>query len=382
MRCQIEKPPALMSKHLFKRIEKALISLQRQGIQGHALKRFKTLTAMVKGMIDKQSCHLNALGSGIENDINDSSREAAAKRFVENKYTDYKLHYLPYLRQLLITLLSNASLERGISLAIDGSQMGTGHVALMLSVVYKKRSIPLFWVIKKGKKGHFPTEMHIELVEKAAAILKPLMPPNMPVTLLGDGEFGSVDLQKLCRKELNWQYVFRIANDTVLHENDDFFQPKSLEIPKGETFIFIPSVDFEKEKYPDVHLLNWHDKAVYDDPLFLISAYDDPFDIIFYYKQRFAIETLFKDLKSRGFNLHKNRLTKAFALCNLILIAALGYCLIFVFGQNNVNNKLKAKVLRIHKIEKHEMSIFSYGLKLLKYLIKYNRYFSFKLALE
>ena len=371
-----------MSKNLFKKIEKALISLQPQGIQGDALKRITTLTALVKGMIDKQSCHLNALGSGIENDINDSSREIAAKRFVENKYTDYKLHYLPYLSQLLKTLIANASLEQGISFVIDGSQMGKNYVALMLSVVYKKRSIPLYWVVKEGKKGHFPTEMHVDLIKKAAAILKPLMSKHVPITLLGDGEFDSVDLQKLCREELSWNYIFRTANDSILHENDDSFQPKSLEMAKNETFIFIPSVDFSKEKYPDVHFLYWHDKTVYDDPLFLISSYDDPFDIIFYYKQRFAIETLFKDLKSRGFNLHKNRLTKAFALCNLILIAALGYCLIFVFGQNNVNNKLKAKVLRIHKIEKHEMSIFSYGLKLLKYLIKYNRYFSFKLALE
>ncbi len=382
MKCQITKPPALMSKNLFKKIEKALISLQPKGIKGHALKRVTTLTAMVKGMIDKQSCHLNALGSGLENDINDASREIAAKRFVENKYTDYKLHYLPYLSQLLVTLVANASLENGISFVIDGSQMGKNYVALMLSVVYKKRSIPLFWVVKKGKKGHFPTEMHIDLIKQAANILKPLLSKNVPITLLGDGEFDSVDLQTLCRKELNWNYIFRTANDSILHENDDFFQPKSLEMAKNETFVFIPSVDFSKEKYPDVHFLYWHDKTVYDDPLFLISSYDDPFVIIFYYKQRFAIETLFKDLKSRGFNLHKNRLTKAFALCNLILIAALGYCLIFVFGQNNANNKLKAKVLRIHKIEKNEISIFSYGLKLLKYLIRYNRYFSFKLALQ
>jgi hypothetical protein len=370
-----------MSKNLFKSIEKALISLQPQGIKGHALKRIMTLTAMVKGMIDKQSCHLNALGSGIENDIDDASREAAAKRFVENKYTDYKLHYLPYLSQVLVTIIAQASLAHGLSFVIDGSQMGKNHVALMLSVVYKKRSIPLYWVIKKGKKGHFPTEMHLELVQKAANILKSLMRKDIPITLLGDGEFDSVDLQKLCRKELGWNYVFRTANDSILHENDDFFQPKSLQMAKEETFVFIPSVDFSKEKYPDVHFLYWHDKAVYDDPLFLISSYDDPFDIIFYYKQRFAIETLFKDLKSRGFNLHKNRLTKALALFNLILIAALGYCLIFAFGQNNSDNKFKAKVLRIHKIQKHEISIFSYGLKLLKYLIKYNRYFSFKLAL-
>ena len=161
-----------MSKNLFKKIEKALISLQPQGIQGDALKRITTLTALVKGMIDKQSCHLNALGSGIENDINDSSREIAAKRFVENKYTDYKLHYLPYLSQLLKTLIANASLEQGISFVIDGSQMGKNYVALMLSVVYKKRSIPLYWVVKEGKKGHFPTEMHVGSYKKSSGYFK------------------------------------------------------------------------------------------------------------------------------------------------------------------------------------------------------------------
>ena len=70
------------------------------------------------------------------------------------------------------------------------------------------------------------------------------------------------------------------------------------------------------------------------------------------YKQRFAIETLFKDLKSRGFNLHKNRLTKAAALFNLIMIAALGYCLLIAFGQKNQNNSLNNKVLRPHKVKK------------------------------
>lgn len=43
-----------MSKHVFKRIEKALISLQPQGIKGHALKRIMTLTALVKGMIENK----------------------------------------------------------------------------------------------------------------------------------------------------------------------------------------------------------------------------------------------------------------------------------------------------------------------------------------
>ena len=140
-----------MSKNLFKAVKKALISLQPKGIEGHALKRITRLTALISGMIDSDSCHLNALGSGIIEDINDASREAAAKRFVENKYTDYNLHYLPYLTQLLSSAIALLPAGHGLNLVIDGSQMGSSHVALMVSLVYKKRSIPIFWVIKKGK---------------------------------------------------------------------------------------------------------------------------------------------------------------------------------------------------------------------------------------
>lgn len=373
-----------MSKNLFKTVKKALISLQPKGIEGHALRRVNRLTALVSGMINSGSCHLNALGSGILEDINDASREAVAKRFVENKYTNYTSHYLPYLSQLLASAIAKLQAGTGLSLVIDGSQMGSNHVALMVSLVYKKRAIPIYWLVKKGKKGHFPTDMHLDVIRKVAGILKPIVERNIPITLLGDGEFDSVDLQKVCRQELGWQYVFRTACDTKLYENDDIFQPKSMHLDsfqENEPFIFIPDVAFSEEKHPNVHFLYWHDKNIYDDPLFLISSYDDPFAIIFFYKQRFSIETLFKDLKSRGFNLDKNRLTKAFALANLIMIAALGYMLIFTFGEKNKDNPMKIKVLRIHKIAKNEISIFSFGLKMLKYFLKYSKHFSFKFAL-
>lgn len=376
-----------MSKDLFKQVKKALISLQPKGIQGHALQRVTKLTAFVSGMIDKNSCHLNALGSGLEQDINDASRETAAKRFLESPTTVYKLHYLPYFRQLLKSILGSLGSE-GLVLIIDGSQIGTGHVALMVSIFYKNRSIPLFWLVKKGKKGHFPTKMHTDIIKEVAAILKPLVPQAVPISLLGDGEFDSVDLQTLCRETLHWQYVFRTASDTVLYENDDAFKPKSIvlgdfneKLSQNDTFVFIPNLAFSLQKYENVHFLYWHDKKVYKDPLFLISSFDDPFDIMFYYKKRFAIETMFKDLKSRGFNLHKNRLKKEKEVFNLIMIAALGFCIIIAFGQQNKDNPLKIKVLRIHKIQKNELSIFFFGYKLLLYLLKYNRKFKFSFAL-
>ena len=74
-----------------------------------------------------------------------------------------------------------------------------------------------------------------------------------------------------------------------------------------------------------------------------------------------------KDFKSRGFNLHKNRLQKQHAVNNLIMVAALAFCFLMNFGIANEDNPLKIKVQRI---DKKVNSIFSFAILLFQYLIK------------
>ncbi len=47
---------------------------------------------------------------------------------------------------------------------------------------------PLLWVTRKRKKGHFPEQMHIELMEAVQAII----PKSTKVVVLDDGEFDGV----------------------------------------------------------------------------------------------------------------------------------------------------------------------------------------------
>ena len=61
-------------------------------------------------------------------------------------------------------------------------------------MVYGKRAIPICWVTRKGKKGHFPQEMHIDLVEKVAELLTKTIPSTTRVVFLGDGEFDGSKL--------------------------------------------------------------------------------------------------------------------------------------------------------------------------------------------
>lgn len=371
-------------KKLFTEVRNGLKSLFEDATTKAAKKRLRTLSSLVTGMLHSKSSHLAQISKGLPQNIKAASRETHAKRFLENNHTDFKVHYLPFLRTFILKTLQNKvkdGKKLEINLVIDGSVMNSQHIALMVSMVVGKRAVPICWVVKKGKKGHFDTKMHLAVIEQAADIFKHILSKlpthihkNSKITLLGDGEFDSVDLQQLCRQDLNWDYVFRTSSDCLLYENDDVFQPKQLSVNKEETFFFIEGVDFSEKRFKDISFLYWHDVQKYKDPLFLVSNLDDPFNIMDAYQKRFAIETMFKDLKSRGFNLHKNRLTKVIAIKNLIMIAALAFCLLMNFGEQNKDNSLKDNIKRP---DKNTYSVFSFALNLLHYCLFNAEEFSF-----
>ena len=77
---------------------------------------------------------------------------------------------LPFVQALLAGLASQT-----LVLAIDGSEVGRNCVTLMVSLIYQKRAIPLLWVVRTGSKGHFPADIHIELLTAVQKLCR-LMP--------------------------------------------------------------------------------------------------------------------------------------------------------------------------------------------------------------
>ena len=89
-------------------------------------------------------------------------------------------------------------------LVIDGRVVGRGCVALMLHVVYTGRALPVAWLVRQGKKGHFPEDSHIALVKQ----VEELLPERAPVVLLGDGACYGTDLPHTL-EDAGWSYVCR-----------------------------------------------------------------------------------------------------------------------------------------------------------------------------
>lgn len=109
------------------------------------------------------------------------------------------VYFVPYAK----VLLAHLALQT-LVLSMDGSVVGRGCVALMLHVVSKGRALPVAWLVRQGKKGHFPEDWHIALVKQVEA----LVPAGAHVVLLGDGACDGTALPHT-REEAGWSYVCR-----------------------------------------------------------------------------------------------------------------------------------------------------------------------------
>jgi hypothetical protein len=359
-------------KKTYFEVEKSLKKLYPQEIQGYAKRRFNQLIAFVTSLLRESKPSMAGLGSSIPSEIHAASREKQAKRFLEHKDTTYEIHYLPMLRVLFRQILSKVSDETGLRLVIDGTQVNKGHVGLMISLVVGKRAIPISWVIQSGQKGHFSTDLHLQIIKQVGFTIEKLLTefqrPNVTITLLGDGEFDSLDLQVYCPDQFGWKYIFRTASNSVLHDSAGKFHAFDLVPLDEENFVFLENIEFTMQRYKGVHFLYWHEKEFYVDPIYLVSNWNDATIIKTYYKQRFAIETMFKDFKTRGFNMHQSRLQSVQALTNLLMIVSIAFGLLMNFGQRNEDSPLKPKVQRVRKpTDKQPFSIFSFAKNLLKY---------------
>jgi len=61
---------------------------------------------------------------------------------------------------------------------------------LMVGVLYKKRALPIAWLVYKGKRGHTTAQRHIQVLEKVL----PLLPEGVEVVLLGDAEYDTTEM--------------------------------------------------------------------------------------------------------------------------------------------------------------------------------------------
>jgi len=322
-------------------------------MSGHEASHFSTLLHMTAGMIVSKHCHLPKIAGKIKSAAKQESIVIKLKRWMNNKSVNVDLFFIPFLEKLLPTIINGP-----ISLILDGSVVGRNSACLMASIVYKNRAIPISWLMRDGRKGHFKERYHIELL----MILKSILPSDVEITIIGDGEFDGIEfLQKI--EEHGWNYVTRTAKNARITQHGKPIQlPKRL---KQSQLIIFQGVSFTKVYYGPITFIAWRPENQ-KNIIYLICNYLSANKAIQYYKKRQSIETFFSDLKTKGFHLQKSHISDLCRLNNLIMAACIGYIWIVLLGKYAVNKGLN----RIfHRTERCDLSLFQLGFRFIEYVL-------------
>jgi hypothetical protein len=325
-------------------------------LTGHRERHFNTLVAMICGLVGAQRAHLGHMADHAPSHGARQERVSARfQRWLKNDTTTLDGWFLPVAEALLATLA-----QQPLTLVLDGSVVGRGCLALMLSVVYHGRALPLAWVVVKGAKGHFPQATHCALITQIQQIL----PPTAEVTVLGDGEFDGTELQAAVR-ELHWQYVCRTAPNLVMTVYGREYHISDLAPTRGELLAVRPAWMTAAQYGPVSILAIW--EAAYAEPIYLVTNMVDLEAALALYRKRAHIETFFSDQKSRGFHLHKSHLRDPQRLTRLLIASCLAYLWLVYLGVCALRDDW---LKRLHRQDRCDLSLFRLGLRLLARCLK------------
>ena len=310
--------------------------------------RLENMTWLLVGLYKSRTVHLSKIAEKIPGKATLPSLTRRLMRFLDNPAVHVRAWYEPVAKGIIQRL---AAVE--IRLLVDGTKVGFGHQLLIVTIAYRKRAFPLAWTWVKSSRGHSSSWKQKALL----AYVHALIPPQTKVNLVGDSEFGSVEVQKLLKK-WHWQYVLRQKGCYLVkpHGQSNFLRLDSL-VNKPRQSVWLTNCQLTaKHCYPVNLLAYW--KVGEKEPWLLATNLSCRKTTLRAYRRRMWIEEMFGDLKKNGFDLESTHLRNFLRLSRLTLAVALLYVWLLAFGVKVIKS---GKRRLVDRNDRRDYSIFRIG---------------------
>jgi hypothetical protein len=263
--------------------------------------------------------------------------------------------YEPIARQWLQAQVQNLG---EIRLIVDGTKVGFGHQLLIVCLAYRKRAIPIAWTWVKHVRGHSTAGKQLALL----AYVRKLLPKGAAVFLVGDTEFGPVEVLRQL-DTWHWCYVLRQKTSTHvwLNEQQGWQDFGSFVQKPGQSVWLGQGCLAEEHIYPVNLLAHW--EIGEKEPWCLATNLPDREMTLRYYARRMWIEEMFGDFKKHGFNLESTMLRHFLRLSRLTLAVTLLYIWLISVGGRSIRKGLRQLVDRV---DRRDLSIFQIGLRMVE----------------
>jgi hypothetical protein len=233
--------------------------------------------------------------------------------------------------------------DEKLTLVFDRTNWKFGKIhlnILFLSIAHRGASVPIFFTILVDKKqGNSSYVDRINLIEKFIALLG----RTRISCVLGDREFcGKRWILWLRKKKI--PFVMRLSEKKtkIADNDDDFIRAHDLfgKLKKGRKCSLDYCLVGESDSFKAcISALRTHKNE-----LVVVIHSDDIKNPLGRYKERWMIESMFRIMKTGGFNLENTHVCEPKRLANLISILAIAFCFALKAGRLVAEkSKLKPK---------------------------------------
>ncbi|MEH1775936.1 IS4 family transposase [Nostoc sp.] len=269
---------------------------------------------------------LEALATGLPIPILFESRRKKIQRFLSLNYINVEEIWFPIIKSWLEIYFP---LNQVVDLVIDRTNWRCTNL-LMISVVWDKRSIPIYFELL-DKLGSSNFEEQEAIFKKALPIFK-----NYKTVVLGDREFCSLKLANWLTEQKVY-FCLRIKKNAFIEiEPEIWLQLKDSGLSPGVSFFYQGIKYTITTGFISFNLVGkWKRKrfgVAPEEGWFILTNLNDLDSAIKAYKQRFDIEEMFRDFKSGGYNLEETNVSDQ-RLISLILLISLAYTAATISGQ-------------------------------------------------
>ncbi|AUB43059.1 IS4 transposase (plasmid) [Nostoc flagelliforme CCNUN1] len=286
---------------------------------------------------------LEALATALPIPILFESRRKKIQRFLSLNYINVEEIWFPIVKSWLEIYFP---LTEVVYVVIDRTNWGCINL-LMISVVWDKRSIPIYFELL-NKLGSSNFDEQKVVFNKALPLFK-----NYKTVVLGDREFCSLKLANWLTEQKVY-FCLRIKKDAFIEiEPEIWLQLKDSGLSPGVSFFF-QGVKYTKSTgFISFNLAGkWKRKrfgVAPEEGWFILTNFDTLESSIKAYKKRFDIEEMFRDFKSGGYNLEDTNVSGQ-RLISLILLISLADTAATISGQKVKRMGVQKYVGRIKEL--------------------------------
>jgi hypothetical protein len=313
---------------------------------------------LVVGIFHSHSVSLSKIAGKVMSTAKNVSTVRRLSRFLANSAIDVRSWYRSTAKAWLLSQFQQVG---EIRLIVDGTKVGFGHQLLMVSLAYRRRAIPIAWSWVRHVRGHSSATKQVCLLK----YVESLIPQNAPVFVVGDSEFGSIEVLRQL-KQWHWFFVLRQKGNTGLWINEQIGWQRIEKLVQhaGQTTWCPNSYLTQTEIYPVSALIHW--QIGEKEPWCLATNLPDAFLTLRYYGRRMWIEEMFADFKKHGFDLESTLLRNPPRLSRLTLAVVFLYVWLLSIGSRAIRAGLRHLVDRK---DRRDLSIFQIGLRLIDRLL-------------